>query len=275
MEFHNKQVEGPERLARFQAGHYRVGADFDDFIFKGQLVQAEALKRAAEHWRRRKFNTAGVIFWQLNDCWPVSSWAVIDSALRPKAAYYYAKRFFAPVLMSCKKDVHGVTIWLTNDHLHPCEGELTVSLKSFAGRSAWKKRQRVAVGSNASTAVWPLSRHLWSKVDSTTHYLFLRCVLDDGEVLENRFFFEEPKHLKLPRTNVKARIIRDQASNALISVESVTFAKNVRLEADGGTAVFDDNYFDMEAGEKRTVRLQSPLSRAALRKGVTVRTLAD
>ncbi|MFA6457483.1 MAG: sugar-binding domain-containing protein, partial [Bacteroidota bacterium] len=91
-EHHNKQVEGPERLFRFQSAHYQVGKNFNDFVFRAQLVQANALKTAVEHWRRRKFNTAGTLFWQLNDCWPVSSWAVIDSGLRPKAAYFYAKR---------------------------------------------------------------------------------------------------------------------------------------------------------------------------------------
>ncbi len=59
MEHHNKQVDGLERLFRFQAAHYRVSDSLDDFVYKSQLVQAEALKCAVEHWRRRKFKTAG------------------------------------------------------------------------------------------------------------------------------------------------------------------------------------------------------------------------
>src|SRR3970282_437349 len=98
-------------------------------------VQAEALKTAAEHWRRRKFKTAGVLFWQLNDCWPVSSWAVIDSALRPKAAYYYAKNFFAPVLVSFRKGAGTIEVWGTNDTLEPVSGVLDISLRSFDGTS--------------------------------------------------------------------------------------------------------------------------------------------
>jgi beta-mannosidase len=273
MEHHNKQIEGPERLARFQAAHYRLGTEFDDFIYKGQLVQAEALKRAAEHWRRRKFNTAGVLFWQLNDCWPVSSWAVIDSALRPKAAYYYAKRFFAPVLVSCKREEDGLSIWLTNDRLEVCEGKLTVRLKSFSGRTVWLRRQRVTGVANASAEVLHFDAHAWGQVDTTKHYLFVRFNLDDGTTIDNRFYFEEPKHLTLPKPKVKARIARDNEGTLLVIVEAATFAKSVRLEGNEGNAVFEDNYFDMDAGERRSVRVLSPESFSSLRKKFRVRAL--
>jgi beta-mannosidase len=273
MEHHNKQVEGPERLARFQAAHYRIGTDLDDFIYKGQLVQAEALKLAAEHWRRRKFNTAGVIFWQLNDCWPVSSWAVIDSALRPKAAYYYAKRFYAPVLVSCKREPQGISVWLTNDELKTCKGELSIFLKSFSGRTAWKKRLQVTVGANASAQLCSIDQDVWSRLDTTSHYLYVHIETDDGTTAENRFYFAEPKHLSLPKAKVKAKIAQSKEGDLSVIVESSTFAKNVRLEAAGGNAVFDDNYFDLEAGERRTIRVLSPGSVAAVRKGFNVRVL--
>jgi len=273
MEHHNKQVEGPERLARFQAAHYVLGTDFDDFIYKGQLVQAEALKRAVEHWRRRKFNTAGVLFWQLNDCWPVNSWAVIDSALRPKAAYYYAKRFYAPVLVSFKKEDPGVSVWLTNDTLAPSSGELTLILRSFSGRSVWKKRRRATVGANSSAEIARVDTTVWEGVDTASHYLVARCTLDDGVVLQNRFFFEEPKHLRLPKAKVQARIARHKEGGIVALLKTSTFAKNVRLEAGGGKVIFEDNYFDMDARETKVVRILSRGSIGFLRKGFNVRTL--
>ena len=45
----------------------------------------------------------GAIYWQLNDCWPVASWSSIDYFGRWKALHYAAKRFFAPVLLSCEE----------------------------------------------------------------------------------------------------------------------------------------------------------------------------
>ena len=97
MEHHNKQVEGPERLFRFHgSAHYavpRTGSRLH--LYRTTCAGGSAAVRV-EHWRRQKFRTAGVLFWQLNDCWPVTSWAVIDSELRPKAAYTLRRAVLCP-----------------------------------------------------------------------------------------------------------------------------------------------------------------------------------
>ncbi|HFE63726.1 MAG TPA: glycoside hydrolase family 2 protein, partial [Caldithrix sp.] len=95
-EFHNKQVEGNERLFRFLAGHLPVQTIWADFLYLAQLNQGLALKTCLEHWRSRWPETSGSIIWQLNDCWPVTSWSLIDSALQPKLAYYFVKSAFLP-----------------------------------------------------------------------------------------------------------------------------------------------------------------------------------
>lgn len=88
---HNKQVEGQERLIRFIFGNFGKCKDFDSFVYLSQLNQAEAIKFGVEHWRSRKYKTAGTLFWQLNDSWPVFSWSAVDYFKRPKALYYYAE----------------------------------------------------------------------------------------------------------------------------------------------------------------------------------------
>ena len=70
-------------------------------IYATQFIQAEALGSAYRGWRRRwggpgHYAVAGALVWQLNDCWPVTSWAILDYALRPKPAYYVTRRELAP-----------------------------------------------------------------------------------------------------------------------------------------------------------------------------------
>jgi beta-mannosidase len=150
MEHHNKQIEGPERLMRFVSAHHRVETEWRRFTYLAQLVQAEALKTAVEHWRRRKFKTAGALFWQINDCWPVASWSVIDSGLRPKAGYFYAKRFFAPLLVSLRPAGPAVEVWVTNDLPRAARGTVNVSRRTFAGGVAWERECPVSVPANSS-----------------------------------------------------------------------------------------------------------------------------
>jgi beta-galactosidase/beta-glucuronidase len=54
-----------------------------------------------EYWRRNRC-TSGALYWQLNDCWPVASWASLDYFGRWKALHYAARRFYAPVLLSAE-----------------------------------------------------------------------------------------------------------------------------------------------------------------------------
>jgi beta-mannosidase len=266
IEHHNKQIAGTERLFRFQAAHYRVPGDFDRWIYKSQLAQAEALKFAVEHWRRRKFRTSGSIFWQLNDCWPVSSWAVIDSGLRPKAAYYFARRFFAPVLVSFKRVDRGIEVWITNDLPRPASGVLTLSLRSFARAERWKRRIPLRIRANSTLMAYLIPASVYTASDPFSHYL--RAALGGGSAgeSENRFFFAEPKHLLLPRAKVSARVRTLKEGRAGLTLQSDRFVKNLCLGVTGEDAAFDDNYFDLDAGLARNIVVHSRFDARELKR---------
>jgi beta-mannosidase len=254
IEHHNKQVEGQERLFRFQAAHYTVGKNFNDFVYRGQLVQANALKTAVEHWRRRKFNTAGALYWQLNDCWPVSSWAAIDSGLRPKASYFYTKRFFAKVLVSIKKNENKIEVWGTNDSLERFNGLLQVQLLSFNGEKYFGNEIAVVLKPNSSAKLLEISQSQISSVEKYESYIAAH-VLSDGYVISgNRFFFAEPKHLHFPTPHLISKIIENTEQIYQLRIQTDLFAKDVRVEIDGYDAEFNDNYFDLDAGTLKIIQ---------------------
>ncbi len=268
MEHHNKQIEGPERLMRFMSGHFRVETEFSRFTYLGQLVQAEALKRAVEHWRRRKFNTAGSLFWQLNDCWPVASWAVVDSALRPKAAYFYAKRFFAPVLLSFRRTDAGMQVWLTSDLPAPLTGTVLASRRSFDGTIVWSKEVPCRLTTNSSRVVLTADESMLAGLDPATEYLLAEWHDEKRTPAENRHFFAEPKHLTLPDPGLVVEILPGPQENYIAHITAAKFAKGVRLEISGEDAVFEDNVVDIDAGATRTIAFRSFSSHESLKKRV-------
>jgi beta-mannosidase len=273
MEYHNKQVEGTERLFRYQAAHYPVTGRWDDFLFKGQLVQAEALKCAVEHWRRRKFRTGGALFWQLNDCWPVTSWSVIDCDLRPKAGYYYARRFYAPVLVSFARTDSHLEVWGTNDSLAHVNCRLSLCLLSVTGVVLWRKALRVGIPANASHVLFALPAAPMRNVEPASTYL--RAELFDGarRISENRYYLLEPKHLALPPARIRLAIREKKRGVFEATVQSKALALGVALSATRGDPVFHDNFFDLDPGSEKTVLISSALSLAALRRVVKVRAL--
>lgn len=273
IEHHNKQVEGTERLFRFQSAHYHLSESFNGFIYKGQLMQAEALKCAVEHWRRRKFNTAGALFWQLNDCWPVSSWAVIDSALRPKAAYYFAKKFFAPTLVSFKKTENNIEVWVTSDVMRIARGKLSIALRSFEGKKLWTRTHRVNLPPNSPRMVQRLEPSLHPTYDRRTHYLHAQLWVNGTLASENRWFFEEAKHMQLPKSKVTTTLRNAKNGLFVLTVRSDKFVKNVRVETEGEDVVFDDNYFDIDPGESKEIRFMSKFPASQLKRKLKLHSL--
>ncbi|KAF7300960.1 hypothetical protein MIND_00659100 [Mycena indigotica] len=99
------------RFAILMNEAFRVTEDLETYVYNTQLLQAEAVGYAYQVWRRKwagrgKEYTAGVLVWQMNDCWPVTSWAIADYFLRPKPVYYVIARQLAPITVGIMRTVH-------------------------------------------------------------------------------------------------------------------------------------------------------------------------
>src|SRR5437870_7355930 len=115
------------------------------------IAQAEGLKFGIEHYRRRKPHCSGTLIWQLNDCWPVLSWSILDYYGFGKAGYFYARRVYAPVLASFKELEDGtVELWITNDTLNDVNDTVTVQLGTFSKGTLWQEQQQVSIPANGN-----------------------------------------------------------------------------------------------------------------------------
>ena len=116
LEFHNKAAGASRRIATYMVENVREvpTTNFPAYIHLSQLIQAEALTYGYKNWRRQWGETAedgklvrrcgGALCWQLNDCWPTTSWSIVDYYLRPKAAYYAIKRCLAPLAVGIRRE---------------------------------------------------------------------------------------------------------------------------------------------------------------------------
>ncbi|MDY6314205.1 MAG: hypothetical protein SPL89_03410 [Clostridia bacterium] len=103
MEMHQRCVGANKKILTYLADTFKYPGDFGTLLYASQLLQAEAMRYCVEHLRRNRGRCMGALYWQLNDIWPVASWASIDYYGRYKALQYAAKRFFAPVIITCKE----------------------------------------------------------------------------------------------------------------------------------------------------------------------------
>ncbi len=103
-----------------------------------------------------------------------------------------------------------------------------------------------------------------------THYLHAQFHSNGKLVGENRWFFVEPKHLQLPASKVSASVQKIENGKAHLSICSDMLAKNVRLEVEGEDVLFDDNYFDLDPGEPRSISLTSRQAASELERAIRI-----
>ncbi len=104
MEHHQRNRAGNSKIINYLTDHFQVPKDFPSLVYVTQVLQAEAMRIAVEHWRRNRARCSGTLYWQLNDCWPVASWSSIDYYGRWKALHYAARRFYDPILLSIQDE---------------------------------------------------------------------------------------------------------------------------------------------------------------------------
>ena len=149
--WHDKTLKGYETFVGYVELHYPPSRTLQDWIYYSQLNQRDALRFAIEHYRRSEF-CKGSLIWQLNDCWPVQSWALEDSLGEPKPALVALQRLYASGLLSLVREGSRVELWGVLDNA-PSGAELTgavqvwaVSLHSGQVLGNWSAGVRVASG---------------------------------------------------------------------------------------------------------------------------------
>ena len=133
---HQKNNEGNSIIHDYLLKDYSEPKDFASFLYVSQVLQAEGIKIGAEHFRRSRPETMGSIFWQLNDCWPVASWSSIDYYGRWKALQYYARRFYAPILVSPHVEDGALKVYIVSDKIKAERGHAARAADGLRRQSA-------------------------------------------------------------------------------------------------------------------------------------------
>ncbi len=226
--------------------------NLEKYIDYSMIAQAEGLKFGIEHYRRRKPHCSGALIWQLNDCWPVLSWSIVDYYGFGKAGYFYTKRAFAPVLASFKeRNDGGVELWITNDSLDEVIDTLTIKFGTFAKGPVWEESNQIRVEANSSQMVW--HGEAGKMNGGVDDYLSVHSTRNIFPT--NRHFFSPLKERHITSVQPEMTITPHGEHEVHVHLHAVSYTPFVHLEVSDEKTHFNDNYFDMEAGEKRTIIL--------------------
>ena len=274
---HQKNDEGNSIIHDYLLRDYPEPKDFASFLYVSQVLQAEGIKIGAEHFRRSRPETMGSIFWQLNDCWPVASWSSIDYYGRWKALQYYARRFYAPILVSPHVEEGSLKVYIVSDETAAQPATLHVRLMDFDGKVLLEESQQVDVDPLASKVYldWPLVKLTQAGAADTSHVFIVAELTDGGtEISRNLTYLAPTKevHLKPARLSVETT-----GGNGIykIRITSPVLARSVYVSFGDLEVQVSDNYFNLLPGETREITAKGTSTLDTLKAQIRVISLTD
>ena len=249
-EYYNKQIEGPERVIRFLTAHLPFRTDWEDFIYLAQLSQGLALKTCVEHWRGNRNITNGSIIWQLNDCWPVTSWSLIDSEIMPKASYYFVKNVFGETVVFLEKSGDEVKIHLLNEGEKKAAVLNTQIIDPQNGMVLYSRSKKIRIERNKYIGGGKINTAKYSE----TKPIVIATLFDEDENIIHRNFYadKEWKHIKTADPGIKLTVPQN-SGNDFITLTSARPAFFVDVYHPG--TAFSDRGFILLPGEKKTLKI--------------------
>lgn len=281
VDFHNKATGHERRIALYLVENMRYAPDpLEHFVYCTQLMQAECLASAYRLWKREwrgpnREYCAGALVWQINDCWPVTSWAICDYYLRPKHAYYTIKREMAPITLGITRKEHKypkdkytrafvdtktiIEVWGSNLSLDDLNVECVLKAWDVeTGDETYSETvvSNFALPENRSTEIIKLEVPVQAKNRNQEARTVVAAYLyKDGQQIARYVNWPEPlKYLHLQKPKHLKTVLSDDASTVSVSAEFPV--KGVSLESEDDEVRFDDNLIDIVPGEVVTVKIK-------------------
>jgi beta-mannosidase len=233
MHHHQKAVDGDAKLQRGLDGHLPAPRDFDDWLYLTQLNQARAIGVAVERFRAQRPVCMGTIVWQLNDCWPVTSWAAIDGDGRRKPLWYALRRLYADRLLTIQPHGDGLALVAVNEGGQPWNADVTVSRVALTGEPLAKTAVEVSVPAR-SAQVLPLPADLAGPDDPRAELLLAEAAGPPGDTGEDQrafWFFAEDKDIAYPPARFDAAVEPD-GDGVRVTVTARTVLRDLTLFPD-------------------------------------------
>ena len=252
---HQKHPTGYETIQTYMERDFKIPTAFEDYIYVSQLLQSRGLKLAIEAHRSAMPYCMGSLYWQLNDCWPVTSWSSSDYYGRWKAAQYQVKRSFKSKLIVIKSvenkdnlELSSIKVQIVNDEIIDEKGILKLRILDFNGTELYKKSKSIILQSNLVTDAMELS-----KSEIPEEKLRKNCLIhaefinSKGESISTEYYFLSPKDLDFQKPKITYKFIDSNH----IQLSTNTLAKDVYIQGDA--IELEDNFIDLIPNEKRII----------------------
>jgi len=276
MESHQKCWGGNGKILMYLSQTYLYPKTTENLVYASQLLQGEALRYGVEHFRRNRGRCMGSLYWQINDCWPTSSWSSVDYYGRWKGLHYAARNFYAPVLLSAHEGPNEVTLNVANETRESFSGKAVYGVFDLQNRPIWREETAFTVPALTGADVKEIDLTGVLSGHEYDRYFGYRLYDENGVLLsQSSTLFRPAKHILFsdPRITVA---VRESDGAFFLDLRAHSYAKGVYVDFKSFDAILSDNYFDLIADGRYTVKIlrcEEALTAEKIKKNVTVRSV--
>ncbi|MGM0377196.1 MAG: glycoside hydrolase family 2 protein, partial [Bacteroidota bacterium] len=274
MAAHQRSGIGNLRIREYMSWYYPVPEDFEQFLYMSQVLQAGAIKSAIQAHRAAMPKCMGSLYWQLNDCWPVASWASTDYYRRWKALHYAAREAFEPVIVVPRDQEEKVVVDVVSDRPESFEATLQIRTLTFTGEHIHSEEKTVNIHPNTSSRVFSEEIPKLTENNKKEKIVTVVSLIEGNTLLHSDLlYYLPPRDLNLPEHPEIEIDISEKEGSVQLVLQSAKLVKNLMLSLPEEGVFFSDNYFDLLPGEKRKIKLTGGPAVAHLRKSLGLRHL--
>jgi beta-mannosidase len=275
MASHQRSGIGNLRIKQYMAQDYKIPADFEQFLYIGQLLQAEGIKTAMESHRMAMPYCQGSLYWQLNDCWPVASWSSMDYYRRWKAVQYTAREAYKNSIITSVEEDGKIRIYGISDLLRTQKGLLKLKIIDFEGKTLWEKDIRTQLPANNSAVLFETDTNaVFKLIDKTKCLLVASFEAGRKMIDEDYHYFAKVKDLKLQEPGINFDI-REAQDMYIITIYAEKLCKNLFLTSSNSEVQFSDNFMDILPGQSLTVICPKSIGLDEFKPGLKYITVYD
>jgi exo-1,4-beta-D-glucosaminidase len=271
---------------------YGPSGGVEEFARKAQMMAYESHRAMFEAFGRNKYTSTGVVQWMLNNAWPSMIWHLYDWYMRPGGSYFGAKKANEPLHIQYSYDDGSVVVVNSFYQAYPGM-KARARVYNIDMSEKFAKDATLDVGEDSSTralaipAIDGLSSTYFVRLaledaagkTVSTNVYWLSTKPDELDWDQSTWYYTPQKSyadytaLKgLPQVELKysavsevqgedgvTRVTVENPSRSLafgvhLMVKTVKHdEEDVREEAEILPVIWEDNYFPLMPGEKRTV----------------------
>ncbi len=272
---HQKHPTGYQTIQTYMDMYYRKPKDFESYVYVSQLLQARGMRTAIDAHLQQAPYCMGTLYWQFNDCWPVTSWSGMDVNRNKKALQYTVERLYHPKAVSMHHANDTLDVYAHCTGKDSVVRRLELCVYTLKGKLLYTKE--IIVEDNLiSQRVFRLPLQPFIKKYGADKLHFTIKSKQPQRIPVCSYQLVPPKDLRLAKPKLTLKVFEDKGRGTVVLVSCKKgVAKDVCIYVNSIPLNLDDNFFDMLPGETRILHITSGFNYPNSKDAVKVRSLAD